>query len=619
MKIRSVVGILIGLVMVFSVFAIMSSANSLTSVGGFDHSLIMHGKYIGQPNMNMKIDVSIAMKMRNQAQLYKFLEEVNTPGNPIYMHFLTKKQFQMLYSPDESSVLSVVSYLNSYGIKATVGPYNLAVFADNVPLYKVQEAFHVQFGLFRSNDPNYNSVYVAPLGPAMLPMSISQYVSGVSGLSNAYRYSFDLHIQKNWVTYQGQQEVLGSDLEKAYQAYLIYNGSATGASSSTHYFPVGYTVATILWAGVSSSGNQVGAFNPSDINAYFQQVVPAWIQNIVGSTPNVTGDPVDGAAAPGTSAANDQTQSNYESTLDLEMVSTLAPGANVVEIYGPGSSNGGPSETNFPDQEYASASQINNLVAISNSWGGGDQQSDSTTQNYVYQMESTGTTIMASAGDDGDTSTQSNPANDATNQGGFIAVGGTTLTVAGPGNQYNAAGDPITNAIINQVVWYDNGATNNNGDHWGTTSGTSTAYPMPSWQDIPAVTNNGGSTSGRDVADVAAVGNNTEIYINGGYTQLAGTSVASPVIAGLIADIVAFTNHKLGFLDPTLYSMGANASKFQYAPYWDVTQTPSGYHSGQTQYDAQPGWDYATGWGSINAYNFSLDIEQLLGGSNPSP
>ncbi|MGC9167091.1 MAG: S53 family peptidase, partial [Thermoplasmata archaeon] len=622
MIIRSVVGILIGLAMLFSVFAIISAATPLVNVGGFNNSLIIHGKYIGSPNLNMKIDISVALKIRNQDQLYKFLEEVNTPGSPLYMHFLTKKQFEMLYSPSEQSVYSVISYLQSYGIKATVGPYNLAIFADNVPLYKVEEAFHVQFGLFESNYPSFNHIYIAPLGQAMLPLSIAQYVSGVSGLTTGYKYSFDLHIQKYWVTYNGVQEVLGSDLEKAYQAYLIFNGSANGAPSSTHYFPTGYTVATILWEGVDSSGKQVAPFNPSDINTYFKQVVPKWIQNIVGSTPNVTGVPVSGAVPPGPSASNDQTQANYESELDLEMVTTLAPGANVVEVYGPGSSNGSPSESNFPDKEFAAASQLNNLVAVSNSWGGGDEKGSSTTQNYVYEMEATGTTIMASSGDDGDTSTQSYPANDATNQGGFIAVGGTTLTVAGPGNQYNAAGDPITNVIVKQVVWYDNGATNSDGNHWGTTSGTSSVYSMPSWQHIPAVVNNGGSTSGRDVADIAAVGNNTYIYVNGGYVPLAGTSVASPVVAGLIADIVAFTNHKLGFLAPTLYSIGANASKFQYAPYWDVTQTPPGYHSGKTLYNAKPGWDYATGWGSINAYNFSLDLEQLWGSSpspNPSP
>lgn len=266
-----------------------------------------------------------------------------------------------------------------------------------------------------------------------------------------YKYSFDLKISKDFINSGGVQILTGGDMEKAYQTYLLFNGSANGSPSNTHYFATKYTVATILWEGVDSNGNQVAPFNPSDVISYYQQVVPQWIQNIVGSTPNVTGDPVNGAVPPGPSAGDDSTEANFESTLDLEMVTTLAPGVNAVEVYGPGNSSG-PSETNFPDEGFAAASKLSNLVAVSNSWGGGDVQGDNITQNYVHEMEATGTTVMAAAGDDGDTSQQSYPANDATNVGGFLAVGGLTVTLNGNAGSYNGAGLPAVNAILNQVV-----------------------------------------------------------------------------------------------------------------------------------------------------------------------
>ncbi|MEM3036153.1 MAG: hypothetical protein QXS18_05045, partial [Thermoplasmata archaeon] len=229
--------------------------------------------------------------------------------------------------------------------------------------------------------------------------------------------------------------------------------------------------------------------------------------------------------------------------------------------------------------------------------------------NYVKQMEATGTSVFASSGDDGDTTTQSNPANDAQNTFGFVAVGGTTLTLNGNAGYYNGAGTPI-NPIINQVVWYDNGNTSSNGDHWGTTSGVSSAYPTPSWQNISAVINNGGSTSGRNVADIAAIANNTLIYVNGAWNSVAGTSVASPVVAGIVASMSAYLNQKFGFIDPLLYQIGPNATNYSLKPFFDITQNPPGYHN-----PAKVGWDFPSGWGTFYAWNFT----QIVKGSSGTP
>ncbi|MGC8995451.1 MAG: S53 family peptidase [Thermoplasmata archaeon] len=618
--------LILGILMLFGFGFSAAYSNPMVAIPyHIDKTLFENSKLLGFTNKNIKIDISVGLKLRNYDQLLYYLKEVSTPGSPLYLKFISKNEFISEFSPSEQVVMQVSSYFESYGVKVEVGPYNLALFMNNVPLYKAEEMFHTTFGLYYAPIKGFNHYYFAPIGNVYLPSYIAQYVNGISGLTNMYKYSFDLKISKDFINSGGVQILTGGDMEKAYQTYLLFNGSANGSPSNTHYFATKYTVATILWEGVDSNGNQVAPFNPSDVISYYQQVVPQWIQNIVGSTPNVTGDPVNGAVPPGPSAGDDSTEANFESTLDLEMVTTLAPGVNAVEVYGPGNSSG-PSETNFPDEGFAAASKLSNLVAVSNSWGGGDVQGDNITQNYVHEMEATGTTVMAAAGDDGDTSQQSYPANDATNVGGFLAVGGLTVTLNGNAGSYNGAGVPAVNAILNQVVWYANGQTQSNGDTVGTTSGTSSAYPMPSWQDIPAVVNNGGSTSGRDVADISAIGNNTFIYItntsqrlqNGGspWFPLGGTSVASPVIAGIIAEIVAYTGHKLGFINPLLYKMGPNESKYSLKPFWDVVQTPYGYHAGQTQYDAKPGWDYPSGWGSINAYNFSLDLEQMLGLSN---
>ncbi|MEM3335814.1 MAG: hypothetical protein QXY47_07270 [Thermoplasmata archaeon] len=169
-------------------------------------------------------------------------------------------------------------------------------------------------------------------------------------------------------------------------------------------------------------------------------------------TISVTGKGTSGTVAPGSSAYYDANEVYVENTLDLEMVGSLAPGASLICVYGPSASNGGPSETNFPDPEYAIAAGLSNLIAVFNSWGDGDTPTSFTTDNYVKQMEATGTSVFASSGDEGDIFIQSNPANDAQNTFGFVAVGGTTLTLNGNDGDYNGVGTPLTNVIKKQVV-----------------------------------------------------------------------------------------------------------------------------------------------------------------------
>jgi subtilase family serine protease len=75
--------------------------------------------------------------------------------------------------------------------------------------------------------------------------------------------------------------------------------------------------------------------------------------------------------------------------------------------------------------------------------------------------------------------------------------------------------------------------------------------------------------------------------------EYGGTSFAAPLWAGYLALInqqsVANGNGLLGFINPTLYSIGAGSSYI--ADFHDIT-------SGSNGYSATTGYDLATGWGS---------------------
>lgn len=85
-------------------------------------------------------------------------------------------------------------------------------------------------------------------------------------------------------------------------------------------------------------------------------------------------------------------------------------------------------------------------------------------------------------------------------------------------------------------------------------------------------------------------------------TGAAGTSAAAPLWAAVIALADQYAGRHLGFVNPALYRIGRSAGYHQ--AFNDVTRgTNTVEVSGQTitGYQAAPGWDPVTGWGSPNA------------------
>jgi subtilase family serine protease len=106
----------------------------------------------------------------------------------------------------------------------------------------------------------------------------------------------------------------------------------------------------------------------------------------------------------------------------------------------------------------------------------------------------------------------------------------------------------------------------------------------------------------RQVPDVSANADpNTGFHIIFGRQagQAGGTSAATPLWAATVAlidqDLKKQGLRTVGFANPALYWMGANSSKLPAPPFHDVTT------GNNLAYDAGPGWDFATGWGSMDA------------------
>ena len=86
------------------------------------------------------------------------------------------------------------------------------------------------------------------------------------------------------------------------------------------------------------------------------------------------------------------------------------------------------------------------------------------------------------------------------------------------------------------------------------------------------------------------------------FFSASGTSAAAPLWAALIALADQYVGHPLGFVNPAIYRIGRSTSYHQ--AFHDITtgnNTVTFPHETITGYQASPGWDPATGWGSPNA------------------
>jgi len=209
-------------------------------------------------------------------------------------------------------------------------------------------------------------------------------------------------------------------------------------------------------------------------------------------------------------------------------------------------------------------------------------------------------TVVASSGDFGAASTQCGnyglptsvaevglPASDPL----VLAVGGTTLHA-----------DPATGAYRSETAWRTPSATASPQTSGG---GFSHLFPRPAYQDGVAGI---GMTRGiPDVAADAAGQTGMTLAISAGngkdyFYPAAGTSAATPLWAALIALADQYSGHHLGFVNPAIYRIASGAS-YHHA-FHDITtgnSTITFPRGTITGYQAAPGWDPVTGWGSPDA------------------
>ncbi len=324
--------------------------------------------------------------------------------------------------------------------------------------------------------------------------------------------------------------------------------------------------------GMNGTGQTVGivelggGYNASDLQTYFT--------GLGLGVPSVTAVSVDGGVNTPGGAADGEVE------LDIEVVGSIANGANIAVYFAPNTDQG------FVDAITDAVHDTARKVSIiSISWGGPEEswtQQALTALNAALQdAASLGVTVTIASGDGG----SSDGAGDGKLHVDFpssspyaLACGGTKLT--GSGTQ-----------ISSEVVWNETAA-----NEGATGGGVSNFFAVPSYQagaGVPAQPETG--FVGRGVPDVAGNADPATGYVinvDGQSVVVGGTSAVAPLWAGLIALINQQLGTPVGFLNPKLYPLGETVCN-------DIT-SGSNDDSGLGYYSASAGWDPCTGLGSPN-------------------
>jgi subtilase family serine protease len=328
-----------------------------------------------------------------------------------------------------------------------------------------------------------------------------------------------------------------------------------------------------------------------------------------------------------------------ETDLDVEYAHTIAPGASILLVETPTSENEG--TTGFP-QIVAAEKYV-----ISRHLGGVISQSFSATEQTFPSRQSlldlrgayidaarSGVTVLAASGDSGAADVKFNqvtyylhPVTSWPDSDPLVTgVGGTRLHLS-------AAGDNVERP----TVWNDtyNVATNefvdgNAGPNpLAGGGGKSVIFTRPGYQNgVRDIV--GGRRGVPDISMSAACNGSVDMYqsfagLPAGWYPTCGTSEATPEFAGIVALADQVAGHPLGVINPYLYQLSA-----RHAPgIVDVVtgdNTVSFRQRGKLHtvhgFRARPGYDLASGVGTVNAPDFVRELAAAASrrhGGGPRP
>jgi subtilase family serine protease len=554
-------------------------------------------KPAGKVKAGSRIKFDMVLAMRHANQEARLGRQVSTPGSARYHHFLTDRQWEKRFSPRHARVHAARSWLSHHGFSVGHASKTHLFLPASGTARRIEHAFSTHLGYYRVTG---HTVRLAS-GKLQVPGHIAGQVSGIVGVNQ--------HVAVPQLATAGHATPASAgpaDAEPPPPASFVNPqpcSSTWGQKSDTKDSPslwapysahqpydiCGYTptqlrgaygINTDLSNGISGKGVNIAIVDAYDSPTLFADAHKYSMLNDpshpLASSQFVDDNPgsVDQEAACAASGWF------AEQALDVESSHAMAPGAKITFVG---------AEDCF-DNSLLSAEETavtSGASAVSNSWGDalGDIFEDSATRTAYDDLfgmaADTGVSVLYSTGDDGDNfadfgiDAPDYPASSPL----VTAVGGTSLKVDSSNNrlaeygwstgkQVLCTGVPTTNCgssttPAGPLLW-------NAGDGVG----TSYTYLQPSYQAkaVPndlATRNSAlfGTTPTRVIPDISMDADAQtgmliglhETFPDGssqyGQFKEGGTSLATPLLAGVVADADQAAGGSVGFLNPTLYKI----------------------------------------------------------------
>jgi len=558
---------------------------------------------MGASSTAQQMNFGILLGMRDESGALATLKTISDPDSSSYGDWLTNAQFNARYAPAKSSVTAVQDWLRSEGFQVTKTlPSGMYVEASG-SVAKVESTFGTSVHNYTYLGKNVHANNSQLSLPSGTPAAVTGAISGVIGVDQGTALKHTAATEPGpppgarfgvqpCSAYYAQK--VASDKPVAYGKHQPYAVCGYGPQQ----YQAAYGESALLKAGINGRGTTVAITDAYAAPTIYQDAQkynkvhhqplfkPGQFSQIIPG-PNDF-DLIDECGAQGWYG---------EETLDVEAVHAMAPGAKVVYVGATDCSTG---------LDTAWAETIDNHVAdvITNSWTDGTDDITLLGTEYVefYEQFSTeaaltGITVNFSSGDSGDhtaggTDLASKTVEFPADLPLVTGVGGTSVFIGRHGQWLDEHGWQTSYSVLTNGAWTPAPP----GDYSsGGGGGTSDLFTQPFYQagKVPAsISQANGSTPMRAVPDIAMPGDpntgflvgETQVFPDGTYWdqyRIGGTSLSSPMLAGVVAVANQAHHHPLGFINPLYYKLlGTSALHDIVAPTSPVAQVRTEFVNG---------------------------------------
>lgn len=522
------------------------------------------------------IEVRLARSPAQQVELDRLLEDLHKPGSANYHRWLKPEEYADRFGARQEDLAKLRRWLEGQGFRVAHEARSRSFVTVSGTAASVKKAFGAQLRHYEYAGKRH----FAHAGVAKVPEAFASMVLDIGGLDDFLP-------------------------EGTLRQVPI---PETTNSAGTHYMSpddlaIIYNIKPVYQAGIDGTGQKIVVVGQSTIDMSDMQTFRKR-HNLPPNDPQLV--LYAGSRDPGV------TSSQAEANLDLQWAGAVARNASIIYVYGINA---------FSAVSYAIDQNLAPIITASFS-GGCELNNTFATMAFfrglAQQANAQGITWVNSSGDGGPTACDANGSRISQNglairvpsgTPEITAVGGTELNDR-DGTYWRTVNDANFSSVLSYIPetpWNETGTLK---ALWSGGGGLSVYHPRPAWQEGPGVGNEVYRKS-PDVALAASGYNGYYVTYRGAGSIFSGTSAAAPAFAGMLALVMQGANQTaLGNVNRLLYPLAqSNPEAFHDVVKGDIvvpcTGDSPGCQGGVVGYAAGPGYDMATGLGSV-------DVERLI-------